>query len=71
MVACVSFTFTCAWSIQVAQERRRTCQFTQRMPSSRPAGLMCCDRKMLSRIGAPVLTDWNTKSRGPSDFTAW
>jgi len=54
----------------VAQDLQSTSQFTQPMPSFLAAGLMCRVRILLSRMGAPFLTDWNTRSSGPSDFTA-
>jgi hypothetical protein len=52
-----------------ACEVRRHRQFTKPSPIFLAAGLMCRLRMLLSRIGAPSLTDWNTRSSGPSALT--
>src|SRR5215472_15049864 len=66
---CTSLGFAPASIIHVAREVRRQRQFTNSSFAARAAGLMCRERMLLSRIGAPFLTDWNTKSFGFGDFT--
>src|SRR5215472_2474595 len=56
---------------QLSCERRITNQFTQGISSLRPAGLIHRDRILLSRIGFPDFSDWNTRSSGPSDLQAY
>ena len=66
---CTSLGLAPASTIQVACEVRKQRQLIQGRPSLRAAGLMCRDRMLLSLMGEPVLTDWNTRSPGRSDFT--
>ena len=66
---CTSLGFAPASIIHVAREVRRQRQFTNPSFAARAAGLMCRERMLLSRIGAPFFTDWNTKSSGFEDFT--
>src|SRR5215472_18372615 len=66
---CTSLGFAPASTIHVAREVRRQRQFTQPRPTARAAGLMCRERMLLSRIGAPFFTDWNTRSSAFDDFT--
>src|SRR5690349_14672231 len=55
--------------IQVALDVLKERQFTHPKPSARAAGLMWRVRMLLSRIGAPFFTDWNTSSPGSQDLT--
>lgn len=54
---------------QTACEVRRHRQFTQVRFIAWAAGFMKRARMLLSRIGFPSFTDWNTRSLGPSLFT--
>src|SRR5690242_15642430 len=52
---------------QVPWDVRKHRQFTNPIPSLRAAGLMCRVRMLLSRVGLPGFTDWNTIV-GPVDL---
>ena len=54
---------------QTACDVRRQRQLTQGKSIALPASLMERVRMLLSRIGLPSRTDWNTRSFGLSDLT--
>src|SRR6266852_2108621 len=54
----------------VACDVRRHRQLSHGIPRARPAGLRCRDRMLLSRIGAPFLSDWKTRLSGSNSRTA-